>query len=302
MAPDRPHELLAAITTFVGVVESGGFAAAARRLGTTRSAVSKQVARLEAAWGVKLLRRSTRAVSLTEPGLEAYRHAQQIPRLAALAEEAAASPSRSPRGRLRVTASVSFGQHRVVPLLPGFRQRHPEVSVELHLVDRRVDLVEEGFDVAIRLSAQLPEGLVARRLGAIRYALCASPALPGLDAVRSPEDLSSLPRLRLSGRPAHEAWSLSRGDQRASVAPDAALAASTSDALQTLALAGAGVAVLPDYVCGDALARGDLVRVLPEWTVHGPYGDTCWALRAPERRVLPKVQVFVAHLERAFAG
>lgn len=298
---ERLHDLLPCIATFVTVVEARGFAAAARRLGTTRSAVSKQVARLEEAWGVKLLRRTTRAVSLTEPGQEAYDQAAQIPRLAALAEESAASLSRKPRGRLRVTASVAFGQHLLVPLLPAFAARYPEVSVELHLLDRFVDLVDEGFDVAIRLSEQLPEGMVARKLGHVQYRVCAAPTLSGLDRVRRPEDLLDLPALRFAGRRAKEPWRLSQGEDQITLQPQGPMTANTSDALLSLAVAGLGVAVLPDYVYRPAMARGGLVTLLPDWTVHGPFGDKFWAVRAPERRALPKVSAFIEFMAEAAA-
>jgi DNA-binding transcriptional LysR family regulator len=282
------------------VVEAKGFAAAARRLSTTRSAISKQVAKLETAWGVKLLRRTTRAVSLTEPGQRAYEHALQIPALAALAEESAADLSRSPRGVLRLTTSVSFGQHLLVPLLPGFRERHPQVSVELHLTDRIVELVDEGFDVAIRLSARVPDGVLARKLGAIRYGVWASPRLAGVDKVHKPDDLLGLPCLRFSGRGAREAWVFSRGAKRVAVHTSGALAANTSDALQALASAGEGVALLPDYACRSAVEHGLLVPLLQNWTVYGPFGDTCWAVRSPESRTLPKVSAFVAYVTEVF--
>jgi DNA-binding transcriptional LysR family regulator len=299
-APERLQDLLPCIASFVVVVEAKGFAAAARRLNTTRSAISKQVARLETAWGVKLLRRTTRAVSLTEPGLRAYEHALQIPALAAKAEESAADLARSPRGVLRVTASVSFGQHVLVPLLPRFRQLHPQVEVELHLTDRIVELVEEGFDVAIRLSARLPDGVVARKLGGIRYGVWASPGLAGLDQMHEPDDLTRLPCLRFSGRGAREAWVLTRGAKRVAIQPQGPLAANTSDALQALASAGEGLALLPEYACRSAVERGELVPVLTGWQAHGPFGDTCWAIRSPERRVLPKVSAFIAYLDEAF--
>jgi DNA-binding transcriptional LysR family regulator len=299
--PDRLQDLLPCIASFVEVVEAKGFAAAARRLGTTRSAVSKQVARLEAAWGVKLLRRSTRAMSLTEPGARAYEHAQQIPALAALAEASAAELSRSPRGVLRVTASVSFGQHRLVPLLPRFGALHPQVQVELHLTDRIIDLVEEGTDVAIRLSARPPDGAVARKLAAIRYGVWASPRLLGVAGVREPQDLAALPGLRFSGRGARQAWVFSKGARRATVQPQGVLAANTSDALAALACAGAGVALLPEYVCQQAAEQGQLQALLTDWHVQGPFGDSCWAVRPAERRVLPKVSAFIAFLSEALA-
>lgn len=296
---DRVQDLLPCIATFVAVVEANGFSAAARRLGTTRSSVSKQVSRLEEAWGVKLLRRTTRAVSLTEPGQEAYEQAAQIPRLAAQAEEAAASLSRTPRGRLRVTASVAFGQHMLVPLLPEFTARYPQVQLELHLTDRFVDLIDEGFDVAIRLSEQLPEALVARKLGEVRYRLCASPKLSGIARVKRPEDLMDLPTLRFSGRRAREPWVLSADGERMELQPQAQVAANTSDALLSLCLAGLGVAVLPDYVYRQPLARGELVELLPDWRLQGPFGDKFWAVRAQERRALPKVSAFIDFVAEA---
>lgn len=296
--PERLADLLPPLATFVVVVDANGFAAAARRLGMTRSAVSKQVARLEEEWGVKLLRRTTRSLSLTEPGQQAYEHAAQIPRLAVLAQEAASSLSRAPRGTLRVTASVAFGHHFLVPLLPDFRERYPQIEIELHLLDRMVDLVEEGFDVAIRLSERLPEGMVAKRLGKVRYQLCASPGLTGIDQVQSPDDLAALPALKLAGRRAKEPWKLVRGQEQVLVRPAGPVSANTGDALLFLTVAGLGVSLLPDYVYAGAIERGELVALLPGWDVHGPFGDAFWALR-PERRALPKVTAFIDFLAQA---
>jgi DNA-binding transcriptional LysR family regulator len=170
--------------------------------------------------------------------------------------------------------------------------------VELHLLDRMVDLVDEGFDVAIRLSRRLPEGMVAKRLGDVRYQLCASPRLAGVEKVKEPGDVEALPGLRLAGRRAKEPWILSRGQERAELRPEAPVRANTSDALLELAIAGLGVALLPDYVQRIALERGELVALLPDWAVEGPYGDAFWAVR-PERRALPKLSAFVDFLADA---
>lgn len=189
----------------------------------------------------------------------------------------------------------------IAPLLPAFCKLHPQVEVELHLLDRFVDLVEEGFDVAIRLSDALPEGMVATKLADVRYGLRASPSLAGLAAARAPLDLENLPALRLAGRRAKEPWVLSRGEERVVAHPQGPVSANTSDALLSLAVSGMGVALLPDYVDAAAMARGELVAVLPEWEVQGPFGDAVWALR-PERRALPKVAAFTEFLAQALRG
>lgn len=301
MPPNTPKfdlDLLPCVVAFSTVAQSGSFSTAARQLDTTRSAISKQIQRLELAWGVRLLNRTPRSVSLTEPGRMALQAAIDMGRMAMQAHEAATSLVQAPRGQLRMTASVACGEAVLVPLLPEFTRLHPEVAVDLMLTDRFVDLAEEGFDLAVRVTKAPPEALVARRLGRVAARLCASPHLRGLAKLRVPADLARLPllpSLQGSGDTERE-WRLRRGSEEASVPVKGGIAVNSSAARLALAQQGQGVALLPDYVCAPALRRGELVTVLPEWTAQAPYGEAIWGLRLPERRVLPKVRAMTDFL------
>ena len=288
-------DLLACIVAFAAVAESGSFTAAARRLNTTRSAVGKQVQRLETAWGVRLLNRNTRSVTLTEPGRMALEAASNVGRMAAQAREAATSLNETPRGRLRMTASVACGHALVVPSLSEFASRHPDVSVELVLTDRFLDLVEEGFDLAIRITTTPPDNMVARRLGSIATLICASPHLRGVGAVRTPSDLELLPALR-DARGSAGGWLLRRGDERVCVHPRGTISVNSSEARLELALQALGISLLPSYVCRDAVHRGELIALLPEWTPQAHYGGVIWGVRVSERRLLPKVRAMTDFL------
>ena len=169
-------EMLNEMAVFVRVVDSAGFSAAARQIGLTTSAVSRHVTRLEAHLGGRLLQRTTRSVRLTELGEQVYAGCTRMLSAAREVQAMAGSYGARPNGLVRVTAPVVFGQVWLAPRLPGFLARYPEVTVQLSLVDRNVDLVEDGVDLAIRIARELSPGLAARRLCPMRYVLVASPA------------------------------------------------------------------------------------------------------------------------------
>jgi DNA-binding transcriptional LysR family regulator len=284
------------LAVFAAVVDANGFSAAAERLGTTRSAISKQVQKLEKAWDVRLLSRTSRSISLTEPGRLAYSHALQIAPLSELARQAATSLTGAPKGRLRMSASVAFGHTTIVPLLGRFLAQHPQVEMDLLLDDRFVDLVDERIDLALRITSKPPESFVARRLAPVRSLLCASPALRGMGAVTHPEHVRQLPSIVSLHEQRDRCWHFSKGGQAVRVLPDSRLNVNTSEGRCYLARTGVGIAVLPEYVCREYVARGELVVLLPEWTIHSSYGDTVWGIRLAEKRALPNVRAMIDFL------
>ena len=166
----------AAIPVFVAVVESGGFSAASRALGVSKSAVSKRINQLESHLGVLLLHRTTRKLSLTEAGERYYEHAAQALSAAGKAEDAVTELQCEPQGKLKISSPMSFGRLHVAPLIPKFMQRYPKLQIDLVMDDRNIDLVAGGIDVAIR-SGDMPDStLIARKLAPLRQVLCASPA------------------------------------------------------------------------------------------------------------------------------
>ncbi|RXK63012.1 LysR family transcriptional regulator [Stenotrophomonas sp. MA5] len=252
------------LEVFVRVIETGGFSAAARSLDMTPSAVSKLVARLEQRLGTRLLQRSTRQLQLTPEGCAFYERGLRV--LADLEEaERCASAHAEPRGRLRVNANVPFGQHFLLPLLPMFLQQHPQVGVDLTLTDEVIDLLEQRTDVAVRAGPLKSSSLVARRLGATRMMIVASPGyaqrhgLPG-----NVDDLQTHNRLDIGHARAMQGWPLLQGGQVLRVPTSGNARASNGDALRQLVLGGLGLARLAAFQVRDDIAAGRLLPVLEE--------------------------------------
>ena len=290
---------LAAMQAFVKVAELGSFSAAADQLDLSKSAVSKMVRSLEDHLGARLLNRTTRRLSLTEAGGRYVEHAARL--LADLAEVEArtADEQATPRGRLKVNAPMSFGLRHVAPLVPGLLRAYPELTLDLTLNDRVVDLVDEGFDVAIRIGRLPDSALVARKLCAVDLVLVASPAYvaaaPPLDDVR---DLARHTALLYAYGPLRDEWRLERDGETVTAPVHGPLRANNGDALGIAALAGLGIALLPDFIVREDLAAGRLVRVLP--TVSGGQLGV-HALYPANRHPLAKLTAFVDYLRRHLA-
>jgi DNA-binding transcriptional LysR family regulator len=290
---------LEGLRAFVAVADHGGFAAAARELGVTTSAVSKKVARLEARLGARLLRRTTRRLSLTEAGEALLAHARRALAEAAAGAEAVAALGAAPRGELRLGAPMSFGILHVAPALAPFMAAYPGVRVDMVLDDRVQDLVAGGLDLAVRIGALGASGsVVARRLASAAGTLCASPdyvARRGMPRV--PDDLAAHDTLVYAYGADADEWHMDGPDGPASVATRPRLRSNNSLALREAALAGAGVLRVPTFVVGEDLAAGRLVRVMPEWRlprldIHAVF---------PGRDYVPlKVRAFVDFLQARF--
>ncbi len=291
---------LAALEAFVRVAETRSFTEAAERLRTSKSGLSRQVSALEAELGARLLHRTTRSLTLTEAGRSYYERAVRI--LADL-EEANAAVSQhqaSPRGHLRISAPMSFGFLHLAPALPDFLDRYPEVSVDLAMNDRFVDLVEEGFDLAVRISALADSSLISRRLAPIRRVLCASPdylARRGLP--KTPDDLKGHDGLRNTNiSPSSAEWRFVAPDGREwSIEMEGRVAANNGDALRAAALRGLGIANLPSFIVGGDLQAGTLVSLLDGFL---PGDLTLHAVYPAARHLSPKVRAFVDFLADRF--
>ena len=256
---------------FVRVVDLGGFSAAARALRMTPSAVSKLIARLETRLGARLVNRSTRKLQLTPEGSAFYDRAVRV--LADLDEaERSAAAGASPRGRLRVNTNVPFGTHYLIPLLPGFLERHPEVTVEVTLTDTVVDLLEDRADVAIRVGPLKSSQLVARKLGESRMMLVASPAyLSARGTPQTPGDLARHNLLGFSFARQSNGWPFRDADGSASaVVPTGNALVSDGESMRLLVLTGLGISRLSLFHIGPDVEAGRLVPVLE---AYNP-GDT----------------------------
>jgi DNA-binding transcriptional LysR family regulator len=285
---------------FCAVVDNGSFAAAAGKLRLSRAMVTKHVMNLESHLNIRLLNRTTRRLSLTESGAGYYERCTQILNELEEAEAQARQSSAEPRGTLRINAPYSFATAHVAPFLPEFLASHPDLKLDLTLNDRFVDLVEEGFDVAVRIAATLPESsLAARKLAACRRVVCGSPDYfqrhgePG-----TPADLERHNCLGYSFCASQGAWSFACADgRRHAVKAHGSIRANSADALRAAALGGIGVVLLPSYIVGEELADGRLKAVLtdceaPESGIYAVY---------PSRRHLSaKVRAFVDFLGRKY--
>lgn len=294
----EPNDLL----IFARVAEAGSFSRAAERIGLPKSTVSRRIAFLEEQLGERLMLRTTRRLTLTEFGLQLLEHARQVAAevdaVKALSEYRQARPS----GRLRVSMPNDFATVLLTDMLAAFIALHPAVSLELDLSPRRVDLLGENFDLAVRIG-DLPDDtlLAARRIAVFPSGLYAAPTyLAERGEPALPDELNSHDSLRLLGRNGEAAgWTLISGERRWEGAPPARLVANAPELLINLARAGAGIAAVPDYFAAPSVRRGELRRVLPDWQMPSP---TAWVV-FPGRRLMPaKTRAFIDMLEAALAG
>lgn len=284
------------IAAFAVVVETGSFTAAARQLKLSKSAVSAHVQRLEERLGVQLLHRTTRRVATTEAGARYHQFCARILAEAEAAEQAAGALHREPRGTLRISAPDTFGWMHVAPAIPPFLASYPDISIDLTLEERHVNLVDERLDLAIRIGALPDSPLIVRRLAPSRTLLCAAPGyLAQRGAPATPQDLGAhaclcFPPLWRDGR-----WHLTgrQGELRIAVTP--VLVTNSGEVLRSAAVEGAGIAILPTWAIADELARGALVAVLRGWA---PPASTIHAVYPEHRRMSAKVRAFVDHLRR----
>lgn len=292
---------LGAMAVFAQVVEAEGFSAAARQLGVAKSSVSKQVSRLEDELGVRLLNRTTRRLSLTEAGRTFFQGCQRVVAEASAAESAVTHLGAAPRGRLNVGAPMSFGLRHISPVLPLLLGRCPELTVDLALNDRFVDLVEEGFDVGVRIAHLKDSSLVARRLAPSRNVLCAAPEyLAAHGMPRTVEDLTAHECLLYSYQASGGKWRFVGPGGRREMRVRGRLRANSGESLLAAALAGYGIVRLPTFICGDALRDGRLIRLLPEW--GDPQETAINAIYPASRNLSPKVRVFIDFLVEQFGG
>ncbi len=290
-------EQLTDMAVFTKVVELKGFSAAAAQVGITKSTVSKQVTRLERRLGVKLLHRTTRTLSLTEAGVEFYHRAEQAIALAENAETAVSQLTEDVRGSLRITAPVAFGKLCIAPLIPEFLVRYPEVRVHLSLLDRFVDLAEEGYDLAIRLTRKLPEQVVARRLLPIRHIICAAPAyLEGRAVPRVPQDLARFNCLYYGYGEFGDRWVFKGTVGQEAVRVTGNFVVNSSEAIRDALLKGVGIGMLPAFIIAQELRAGQLHALLPGWEPEGPFAANAYVVWLPNRFIPPKTRVFIDYL------
>jgi DNA-binding transcriptional LysR family regulator len=289
-----------ALRVFTQVVESGSFAGAAERLRMSTSAVSRHVAELEGHLQNRLLNRTTRRVTLTEAGRAFYERSVQLLQDLEEAENEAARSARLPRGTLKVSTSVNFGVRHTAPAITGFLERYPDLSFDISLSDRVVDLIEEGVDVAIRIGSAGSDSVVARRLGETLVVPCASPEyLARHGAPRTPEELAAHNCLTYEYGPARNQWRFVDGDGHERLARVAGnLHSNNGDLLAEAAARGAGIVFQPTFIVGDAVRAGRLVPLLQDFQAP-PL--PIYAVYPSRKHLSAKVRLFVDFLVERFA-
>lgn len=276
---------------FFRVVESHGFAAAARRLDTTRASVSRRVKALEQRLGVRLLQRTTRKLSLTDAGERYFREGRRLLGELDELERAMSAAAQDPQGDLRIIAPMSFGQRRLAPLIARFADLHRTLRISLLLEDRESDLFDEGADLAIRISYPNDSSMIARAIAPVPRYTCASPDyLKRRGYPKSPADLLQHDCLHYNLIPEREEWTFQGPDGEETLAIKGRFCSNNGDVLAEAAMQGLGVTLLPDFIVEEGLADGRLIRVLEAFE-RAPL--TLFALYPSRQHVPVKTRLFL---------
>ncbi|KML56837.1 MULTISPECIES: LysR family transcriptional regulator [Burkholderia] len=290
---------LAAMETYVSVVEAGSFSAAAKRMNLGQPAISKSIAQLEERLGVRLLLRSTRGLTTTDAGQRFYEHAKLAIREADQAEHVVRDASASLSGKLRVSAAVSFTCLHVLPLLDTFLSRHPDLEIDLALDDRNIDLLEEGTDVALRMGELVDSSMIARRIARSPRLVVGTPAYFARAGIpKAPADLARHQAIVYSQRGGGETWSFNRNGAEVAVAVSGRLRVSAAEGMRTAVIAGMGLAVASRWMFSPELASGAVQAVLTDWEL--PPIDL-WAVFPAGRLVTARARAFVEFVEQTLA-
>lgn len=295
------------LEAFVHVVQEESFSEAARRLGISKSYVSKQISRLEDRLEARLLNRTTRQLQLTDIGALFYERCVLILGELEQAERAVTAMQSTPTGTLRLSVPVSFGVRFLSPMLAGFMCDHQELDVEVSYSDRVVNIVDEGFDLAVRIGQLADSSLFVRKLADVENLLCASPSyLERRGRPQRPGQLREHACLRYTYQSTGAMWRLlggeaeeeGAGEEEFAFKPEGPMLANNGDALVEAALHGVGIALLPDFFVREALEQGRLERVLPGWSAGARAG--IWAMYPHNRHMSAKVRLFVDFLVERF--
>lgn len=290
---------LDAMQLFVRVAELGSFAGAAQQLGVVRSVVTRQIAGLEAHLGVKLMARSTRRLTLTSAGTAYLEKCRVILNLVEAAEIGVAEERQTPRGNIRISLPLSFGLKRLAPLLLDFSQRYPEVALDMDYSDRRVNLIEEGIDLSIRVTRRLDAGDVARRIGTSRMRVLASPDyLSRHGQPAHPAELAHHVCLGYTNAGAATTWQFVVDGQLENFPIRSRINANNGDVLTEAAAQGLGIACQPDFIAGSFIAAGRVVEILVDYP--GPELGI-YAMLPSNRHIPHRVRVLMDFLAARLA-
>lgn len=296
------NDLLHEIAVFVKVVDLGSFSAASRQLGTTPSATSRAVSRLETALGTQLLERSTRKLRLSDSGQAVYRHGQSMVNAAQAALEVSGHINETPQGTIRISVPKAVGHYVIHPHIPDFLAQYPEVDVLMRLEDRHFDLIDDPIDLALRITDQPPPGSMGRELMKISHVICATPHY--LATHGSPQDPKALQQhscICLGEIPADAQWKFQRGQQRITVPVKGRYAANHTGVRLSAIQQHLGIGSLPYFTAREALEQGEIVQVLPEWTFKTQYCGGLWVLYPPNKHLPAKLRALIQFLSERLA-
>ncbi len=286
------------IVVFTKVVETKSFTGAADALGLPKSTVSRKLAQLEERLGVRLVQRTTRKLALTEIGEAYYERCSRIVADIAAAEQVVTDMQATPRGRLRLTASVDFSTRFLGEIVAEFLGQHPDINVELEATDRVVDLIEEGFDLAVRFGPMPESTLIARRMCSVDLFLCASPDyLHRRGTPKSVEELDEHDHVLFTPASRNQTWTLvGPNEQTYDFGRPARLASNNYGAVVDAARAGTGVTAISEFMVTEEMKSGALVRVLPEWKTRPTEVHAVYPAR---QNVPPRLTLFLEHLAKS---
>lgn len=280
------------LMVFATVVERGSFTAAAEAYNTPKSNISRKITRLEKHLGVRLLERSTRSLNMTEVGQRYYEYCRRIKEELDAADSAVEAMLEKPQGRLRICTSLGVGQSLLSEHLAAFCMQNPDVELDLTLTNRRVDLIEEGFDLAFRVGELADSTLVAKRLCSIELRLYAAPNLE-FENLSHPDELTAQPLMLMSAKERSADWHLISSDAEHHLSFKPSVRCDDFSMLKRMAVQGLGITELPDYMAKEFEENGKLINVLPDWKFKPV---TLYALYPSHRGATPKVRALLDYL------
>ncbi len=302
MSTNQSIHYLQEMAIFVKVVETGSFSETARQMGATPSAISRAISRLEKVLGTRLLQRTTRKLRLSESGRQIYVNCLDMVNAAQAVMESSGQFHSEPQGTVRMSVPKAVGHFMLHPHMPEFFQRYPKIDVQMLLEDRYVDFIDDGVDLAIRITDHPPGGLMGRRLIEINHLLCATPQyLAEHGTPEQPQDLKQHSCIYLGEQPADSKWKFRQGSKTITVQVSGRYSANHTGIRLDAALKHIGIASLPYFVARHALQDGRLIQVLPDWYFKTYYSGDAWLLYPPTRHLPPKLSVFIQFLAEKLA-
>ncbi|HDG1709349.1 TPA: LysR family transcriptional regulator [Kluyvera ascorbata] len=289
--------LLPDLATFVLIIDQGSFTAAAKATGATPSAISRSVSRLERALGSKLLHRTTRKLALSDTGKMVYEHAQEMLNAAQMAMDSGSSRQQVAQGKLTVSVPKAVGCFVIHPLMAEFFERYPDVDVCLRLEDRYMDLIDDGVDLALRISQSPSPGLYGKALMPVSHVICATPAyLRQHGTPDTPQALRHHSCISLGETPADSRWKFRLGEKSETIQTHGRYAANHTGVRLDAVKNHLGIGSLPLFTAREALANGEIVQVLPEWEFISDYSGDLWLLWTRNQHMPARMRAMIDYL------